>query len=40
MGSRRIVPMILCEGQQRRHRDKEQTSAYSGGRRGWDDLRD
>ena len=39
MESRNMVPRILCAGQQRRHRDKEQTSGHSG-RRGWDDLRD
>ena len=40
MESRKMVPMILCAGQQRKHRRKEQTFGLSGRRRGWDDLRD
>ena len=33
-----MVPMILCAGQQRRHRLKEQTFGFSERRRGWDDV--
>ena len=40
MESRKIVLTVLCAGQQRRHRHKEQTFGHSGGRRGWDDLRE
>ena len=40
MKSRKMVPMILYAGQQRRHRLKEQTFGLSGKRRGWDDLRE
>ena len=40
MKSRKLVPMILCTGQPRRHRHKEQIFGLSGGRRGWDDLRE
>ena len=32
-----MVPAILCTGQQRRHRHKEQTFGLNG-RSGWDDL--
>ena len=32
--------MILYTGQQRRYRHKEQTFGHSGGRRGWDNLRE
>ena len=39
MESRKMVPKILCAGQQRRHRHKEQKSGLTGRRRGWDDLR-
>ena len=39
MEYRKILLMILCAGQQRGHRHKEQTFEHSGGRRGWDDLR-
>ena len=31
--------MNLFAGQERRHKHKEQTFGHSGGRRGWDDLR-
>ena len=34
-----MISMILCAGQQRRHRHKEQTFGLSG-RRRWDDLRE
>ena len=37
---RKVVLKILLTGQQRRHRKKEQTFGHSGGRRGWDDLRE
>ena len=30
-----MVPMILCAGQQRSRRHKEQTFGHSRGRRGW-----
>ena len=40
MESRKIVLMILFARKQRRHRYKQQTSGYSGGRGGWDDLRE
>ena len=40
MESRKIVPVILCSGQQRRHRHKEQTFGHTGRRTGWDDLRE
>ena len=39
MESRKIALMILHAGQQRRYRHKEQTSAHSGGRGVWDELR-
>ena len=32
--------MKLFAGQQKRHRHKEQTCGHSGGRRGWDELRE
>ena len=34
-----MVLMNLFAGQERRHKHKEQTFGHSGGRRGWDDLR-
>ena len=40
MEFRKIVLMILYAGQQKKHRCKEQTFGLSGGRRGWDDLRE
>ena len=40
MESRKMVPMILHAGQQRRHRYNEQTSVLIGRRQGWDDLRE
>ena len=40
MESRKMVLMNLSAGQQRRHRHKEEPFGHSGGRRGWDDLRD
>ena len=40
MEFRKMVPMILHAGQQRRHGRKEQTSGHSGRRRGWDALRE
>ena len=40
MGSRKIVLMTPCAGQQRRHRHKEHTFGLSGRRRGWGDLRE
>ena len=40
MESKKMVPMILHAGKQRNHRHKEQTSGHSGGRRGWDDVRE
>ena len=36
---RKMVPMTLYAGQQRRHRRKEQTLGLSG-RSGWEDLRE
>ena len=36
----KMVRMILCTGQQRRHRCKEQIFGLSGRGRGWDDLRE
>ena len=38
MESRRMVPMILHAGQQRRYRRKEETFGLSGRRRAWEDL--
>ena len=40
MKSRKIVPMILQAGQQRRHRCKERLFRLSGRRKWWDDLRE
>ena len=40
MESRKMVLKILFAGQQRRRRHKGQTSAHSGERRRWDDLRE
>ena len=40
MQSRKIVPMILRAGQQRRHRHKEQNFGHDGRRRRWEDLRE
>ena len=39
MEYRMILLMIVCAGQQRRHRHKEQTFGHSRGRRGRGDLR-
>ena len=39
-GIKEMGQMILFAGQQRRHRHKEQNFGQSGGRRGWDDLRE
>ena len=39
MEYRKMLLMIVCAGQQRRHRHKEQTFGHSGGRRGWGGLR-
>ena len=38
MESRKIVSTMLCAGQQRRRRHKEETLGHSGRRRGRDDL--
>ena len=35
-----VVLMNLSVGQQQRHRHREQTCGHSGGRRGWDELRE
>ena len=40
MKSREIVLIILHTGHQRRHGHKEQTFGHSGGRRGWNDLKE
>ena len=40
MEFRKMVPMILYAGQQRRHICKEQTLRLNGRRRGWDNLRE
>ena len=40
MEFRKMVPMILHAGQERRHICKEQTFRLNGRRRGWDDLRE
>ena len=40
MEPRETVLMIVPAGQQRRCRHREQTCGHSGGRRGWDDLRE
>ena len=40
MKSRKVLPIILCAGQQSRHRHKEQAFGLSGRSRGWDDLRE
>ena len=40
MEFRKMMPMILQAGQQRRHRYKEQTFGFSVERRGQDDLRE
>ena len=40
IGSRKLVLMNLCTGQQRKHRHKEQTYGHSGGGKGWDDFRE
>ena len=40
MKSREIVLMILHTGHQRRQGHKEQTFGHSGGRRGWNDLKE
>ena len=37
---RKLVPMILHAGQQRRHRCKKQTFGLYGKRQGWDHLRE
>ena len=37
---RKMVPVILHAGPQRRHRCKEQTFVLGGRRREWDDLRE
>ena len=38
--SKKIAPMIVHAGQQRRHRHKEQIFGWRSGRRGWYDLRE
>ena len=40
MEYRKMVLTILCAGQQRRHRHKEQTFGLDGKRREWGDLRE
>ena len=40
MKFRKMVSMILHTGQQRRRRCKEQTFAFSGRGRGWENLRE
>ena len=40
MKFRKMAPMIVHAGQQRRHRCKEQTVGLSGRRQGWDVLRE
>ena len=40
MEFRKMLPMILHAGQQRRHRCKVQTFGLNRRRRGWDDLRE
>ena len=40
MEFRKMVPMILHEGQQKRHRHIEQIFVLSGRRREWDDVRE
>ena len=40
MEFRKIVPLILHAGQQRRRRYKEQTFELCWKRRGWDNLRE
>ena len=36
--SRKMVQMNLFAGQELRHRHREQTYGYQGGKRGWDEL--
>ena len=38
--SRKMALMSLFAGQQGRHRHREQTCGHSGGRRGWDKLKE
>ena len=40
MEFRKMVPMILHEGQQKRHRHIEQIFVLIGRRREWDDVRE
>ena len=40
MESKKMVLMNLFAEQQWRHRHREQSCGYSGGRRGWDKLRE
>ena len=40
MESRKMVELSPCAGQQQRRRHREQTCGHSGGRRGWDELRE
>ena len=40
MEFRQVVPTVLLDGKQRRHRHKAQTFGLSGRRQGWDDLRE
>ena len=40
MEFRKIVTITPYARQQKKHRCKEQTFGLSGGRRGWDDLRE
>ena len=37
---RKMIPMILYIGQQRKHRYKEQTFGLNGRKRGWEDLKE
>ena len=40
MEFKKMIPMVLLVGQQRRHRHKEQTFGLNGKRIRWDDLKE